>query len=168
MDWRCILFIVKCLEAYYPESLNVMLIHNAPWVFQGIWKLLGPMLDPVVRNKIAMTKSIDDLVVHVPRKHLVKELGESGGYSRRWIDTKSHSSGGDWTCVEPTRGARVSADRPCFRCSSCRRPERVEVGVPPNCSGGKCLTEVRLPPDLEVCPPLTLSTPSLVTTRAER
>jgi hypothetical protein len=28
MDWRCILFIVKCLEAYYPESLNVMLIHN--------------------------------------------------------------------------------------------------------------------------------------------
>lgn len=21
-------FIVKCLEAYYPESLNVMLIHN--------------------------------------------------------------------------------------------------------------------------------------------
>ncbi|ORY89291.1 CRAL-TRIO domain-containing protein [Leucosporidium creatinivorum] len=75
IDWRCILFIVKCLEAYYPESLNVMLIHNAPWVFQGIWKLLGPMLDPVVRNKISMTKSTDDLVVHVPKKHLVKELG---------------------------------------------------------------------------------------------
>lgn len=35
-----------------PESLNVMLIHNAPWVFQGIWKLLAPMLDPVVRAKI--------------------------------------------------------------------------------------------------------------------
>lgn len=60
-------FIVKCLEAYYPESLNVMLIHNPPWVFQGIWKLLGPMLDPVVRNKIEMTKSTDDLAVHIDR-----------------------------------------------------------------------------------------------------
>ncbi|GAA5874604.1 hypothetical protein JCM16303_002919 [Sporobolomyces ruberrimus] len=77
MDWRCILFIVKCLEAYYPESLNVMLIHNAPWVFQGIWKLLAPMLDPVVRNKIQMTKSTNDLVEHIPKNHLVKELGGS-------------------------------------------------------------------------------------------
>lgn len=25
------------------------------------------MLDPVVRNKISMTKSTDDLVVHVPK-----------------------------------------------------------------------------------------------------
>ncbi|GAA6028486.1 hypothetical protein NBRC10512_003226 [Rhodotorula toruloides] len=75
MDWRCILFIVKCLEAYYPESLNVMLIHNAPWVFQGIWKVLAPMLDPVVRNKIQMTKSTEDLVQHIPKAHLVRELG---------------------------------------------------------------------------------------------
>ncbi|SGZ26565.1 BQ5605_C024g09941 [Microbotryum silenes-dioicae] len=81
MDWRCILFIVKCLEAYYPESLNVMLIHNAPWVFQGIWKVLGPMLDPVVRAKIDFTKSTDDLVVHIPRNHLVKELGGSSSWT---------------------------------------------------------------------------------------
>ncbi|KAK4054517.1 hypothetical protein OIV83_001011 [Microbotryomycetes sp. JL201] len=68
-------FIVKCLEAYYPESLNVMITHNAPWVFQGIWKVLSPMLDPVVRNKIQMTKNTDDLCVHIPKKHLVKSLG---------------------------------------------------------------------------------------------
>jgi hypothetical protein len=28
------------------------------------------MLDPVVRNKISMTKSTDDLVVHVPKVSL--------------------------------------------------------------------------------------------------
>lgn len=83
MDWRCILFIVKCLEAYYPESLNVMLIHNAPWVFQGIWKLLAPMLDPVVRNKVEMTRSTEDLVVHIPKHHLVKTLGGSSEW--KWI-----------------------------------------------------------------------------------
>ncbi|GAA5893636.1 Csr1p [Sporobolomyces salmoneus] len=84
MDWRCILFIVKCLEAYYPESLNVMLIHNAPWVFQGIWKLLAPMLDPVVRNKIQMTKSSNDLIEHIPKNHLVKELGGSSEWKWKY------------------------------------------------------------------------------------
>lgn len=28
-------FILKCFEANYPESLGVLLIHNAPWVFSG-------------------------------------------------------------------------------------------------------------------------------------
>jgi len=75
MDWKCILFIVKCLEAYYPESLNCMIIHSAPWVFQGIWKILAPMLDPVVRAKVQMTKSNADLQVHIPPEHLIKQLG---------------------------------------------------------------------------------------------
>lgn len=80
MDWRCILFIVKCLEAYYPEGLHLMCIHSAPWVFHGIWKILGPMLDPVVRRKIVMTKTTDDLLVHIPKNHLVKQLGGSSGW----------------------------------------------------------------------------------------
>ncbi|KAL8278214.1 hypothetical protein RQP46_009387 [Phenoliferia psychrophenolica] len=80
MDWRCILFIVKCLEAYYPESLNVMAIHSAPWVFQGIWKILYPMLDPVVRQKVEMTKNAEDLIVHIPKHHLVKQLGGSSDW----------------------------------------------------------------------------------------
>lgn len=25
-------YLTKCLEAYYPESLNVVMIHEAPWV----------------------------------------------------------------------------------------------------------------------------------------
>ncbi|GAA5996730.1 CRAL-TRIO domain-containing protein [Rhodotorula paludigena] len=82
VHWRCILFIVKCLESYYPESLHCMLVHNAPWVFQGIWKVLAPMLDPVVRNKIQMTKSTEDLCQHIPKAHLVKELGGSSEW--RW------------------------------------------------------------------------------------
>ncbi|KAL8277171.1 hypothetical protein RQP46_010419 [Phenoliferia psychrophenolica] len=76
MDWR-----VKCLEAYYPESLNVILIHSAPWLFQGIWKMLAPMLDPVVRAKVEMTTSTEDLVVHIPKHHLVKGLGGSSEWT---------------------------------------------------------------------------------------
>lgn len=28
-------FLIDCFQANYPESLGVMLIHNAPWVFSG-------------------------------------------------------------------------------------------------------------------------------------
>lgn len=33
-------FILKCFEANYPESLGIMLIHRAPWVFSGWWPSL--------------------------------------------------------------------------------------------------------------------------------
>jgi len=75
MDWRCLMFIVKCLESYYPESLNVILVHNAPWIFQGIWKILAPMLDPVVRAKVQFTKTTDDLYTHIEPSHLASALG---------------------------------------------------------------------------------------------
>lgn len=74
MDWNCILFIVKCLEAYYPESLGTLYIHNAPWIFSGIWKLLGPMLDPVVRSKVKFTKKPED-IDNVPKERLLSNMG---------------------------------------------------------------------------------------------
>lgn len=58
-------FILKCLEAYFPETLNILLIHNAPWIFQGIWRILAPMIDPVVRTKIVRRLSLL-LTLHIP------------------------------------------------------------------------------------------------------
>ena len=26
---------IKCFEANYPESLGAVLVHKAPWIFQG-------------------------------------------------------------------------------------------------------------------------------------
>jgi len=75
MDWNCILFIVKCLEAFYPESLGILYIHNAPWIFTGIWKILGPLLDPVVRAKVAFTKNAKDVADRVPASRLIADLG---------------------------------------------------------------------------------------------
>ncbi len=74
MDWNCILFIVKCLEAFYPESLGILYIHNAPWIFTGIWKVLGPLLDPVVRAKVAFTKNAKDVADRVPAERLIADL----------------------------------------------------------------------------------------------
>ncbi|KAH9816407.1 CRAL-TRIO domain-containing protein [Melampsora americana] len=75
MDWKATLYFNKCLEAYYPETLELVIIHNAPWVFHGVWKALGPMLDPVVRSKIMFSKSSQDLLTHVDKRYLLKEVG---------------------------------------------------------------------------------------------
>ncbi|GAA96890.1 uncharacterized protein L969DRAFT_94852 [Mixia osmundae IAM 14324] len=75
MDWACVSFIVKCFEAYYPETLGLALIHKAPWVFQGIWKILGPLLDPVVRSKIDFTKNEAALEKYVDADHLKTAMG---------------------------------------------------------------------------------------------
>jgi hypothetical protein len=39
MDYTPIKFMIQCFEANYPESLGVVLVHKAPWVFQGWFSL---------------------------------------------------------------------------------------------------------------------------------
>lgn len=36
MDYGPVKFMIKCFEANYPESLGVVLVHKAPWIFQGM------------------------------------------------------------------------------------------------------------------------------------
>jgi len=75
MDWSCVKFIVECFEKYYPETLGKCLVHKAPMVFNAIWAILKPLLDPVVRNKIDFTKSEADLKKYIPGDHLPKGMG---------------------------------------------------------------------------------------------
>lgn len=75
MDWGCIMFILKCLEAYYPESLRRIYIHGAPWIFKGIWNALQPMLDPVVQSKIKFSNKPHELEEFVSRSRLSKAMG---------------------------------------------------------------------------------------------
>lgn len=56
MDWPLAYFLIKVFETYYPETLGTLIIHNAPWVFSGIWKVLSPLVDIVVRQKIRFTQ----------------------------------------------------------------------------------------------------------------
>ena len=47
-------------------------------VSSSLWAL---KMDPVVRAKVQMTKTSQDLQVHVPPEHLVKELGGNNDWS---------------------------------------------------------------------------------------
>ena len=37
MDYAPVKFMIKCFEANYPESLGAVLVHKAPWIFQGLY-----------------------------------------------------------------------------------------------------------------------------------
>jgi hypothetical protein len=46
MDYAPVKFMIKCFEANYPESLGTVLVHKAPWIFQGTLPHLLPLLPP--------------------------------------------------------------------------------------------------------------------------
>ncbi|KAF9114523.1 hypothetical protein BGX27_010580 [Mortierella sp. AM989] len=70
MDWGFVRLFVQCFESYYPETLGVCVVHKAPFVFWGLWKLIQPLLDPVVASKFVFTRNNAELHKVVPRERL--------------------------------------------------------------------------------------------------
>ncbi|EEQ30390.1 phosphatidylinositol transfer protein csr1 [Microsporum canis] len=86
MDYAPIKFMIKCFEANYPESLGVILVHKAPWIFSGIWSVIKGWLDPVVAAKVHFTRTTEDLEALVPRSNLLKSLGGDDEYEYKYIE----------------------------------------------------------------------------------
>ncbi|KAG0089956.1 hypothetical protein BGZ92_003928 [Podila epicladia] len=70
MDWGFVRLFVQCFESYYPETLGVCVVHKAPFVFWGLWKLIQPLLDPVVASKFVFTRNNAELHKVIPRERL--------------------------------------------------------------------------------------------------
>ncbi|KAG6003010.1 hypothetical protein E4U21_002445 [Claviceps maximensis] len=75
MDYTPVKFMIMCFEANYPESLGVILIHNAPWVFKACWRIIRGWLDPVIASKVNFTYTRQDLEVFIAPDKLIKDLG---------------------------------------------------------------------------------------------
>jgi hypothetical protein len=86
MDHAPVKFMIRCFEANYPESLGLVLIHRAPWIFQGIWKVIRGWLDPVVASKIHFTNTPNDLAEFLPEQKILKELGGKNEYLFKYVE----------------------------------------------------------------------------------
>ena len=86
MDYTPVKFMIKVFEANYPESLGTVLVHKAPWLFQGIWKIIRGWLDPVVAAKVHFTSNVEDLEAFIPRKQIIKELGGDEKWEYKFIE----------------------------------------------------------------------------------
>lgn len=103
MDYNPVKFIIKSFESNYPESLGVILIHNAPWVFkgtpvhaladvswltfaEGIWSIIQGWLDPVVAAKVNFTYGREGLSQFIAPDQIIKELGGDEDWEYRYVE----------------------------------------------------------------------------------
>ena len=109
MDYTPVKFMIKCFEANYPESLGAVLVHNAPWVFQGtfdrcnfhggmaskltirkgIWKIIRGWLDPVVAAKVHFTNNRSELEEFIHPGQILKELGGDENWEYEYVEPVS-------------------------------------------------------------------------------
>ncbi|KAJ1729573.1 phosphatidylinositol transfer protein csr1 [Coemansia biformis] len=75
MDWAFFRTFLNYLEHYYPECLGVVIIYNASWVFNKLWKLICPLLDPVVASKVNFVNSAAELQKFIAPDALPTEFG---------------------------------------------------------------------------------------------
>ncbi|KAJ2777315.1 hypothetical protein H4R18_005216 [Coemansia javaensis] len=80
MDWTFFKTFLNYLEHYYPECLGLVLIYNASWVFYSLWKLISPLLDPVVASKVHFASSPPDLQKFIAPDALPVHLGGTDAF----------------------------------------------------------------------------------------
>ncbi|ORX60204.1 hypothetical protein BCR36DRAFT_579647 [Piromyces finnis] len=88
MDYPYVKFVLHCLQNYYPECLGVCLIVNAPWIFMGCWKIIKPLLDPVVSAKVRFIKS-EEMKEYINEDQLMKIYGGTNSYEYNYIPPSS-------------------------------------------------------------------------------
>ncbi|KAI9466514.1 phosphatidylinositol transfer protein csr1 [Coemansia sp. RSA 989] len=85
MDWPFVKTFIKFLEAYYPECLGICIVYNGPWWFSGVWKLISPLLDPVVASKVQFAQKPEGLLKFIDEKELLAIRGGKDKYVYEYV-----------------------------------------------------------------------------------
>ncbi|KAJ1802950.1 phosphatidylinositol transfer protein csr1 [Coemansia sp. RSA 2599] len=85
MDWPFVKTFLKFLEAYYPECLGICIVYNGPWWFSGVWKLISPLLDPVVASKVQFAQKPEGLLKFIDEKQLLQSRGGKNAYKFSYV-----------------------------------------------------------------------------------
>lgn len=91
-DLHAVRFLAGAFESNYPEHLGVILIHNAPWIFNTVWKIIRNWLDPSVASKIHFTYKIDDLETFIGRNYIPKSLGGDDTFKMTYVSPTSKNA----------------------------------------------------------------------------
>ncbi|RSM05112.1 hypothetical protein CDV31_009746 [Fusarium ambrosium] len=86
MDFHVVKFLVEILEARYPETLASVLVHNAPFVFWGIWSVIKHWLDPVISSKVHFTSGTKALTKFIAKDNLQTCYGGQDAWEYNYID----------------------------------------------------------------------------------
>lgn len=108
MDYTPVKFMIKCFEANYPESLGSVLVYKAPWIFQGIWKIIKGWLDPVVASKVHFCSDESELSAYIPKSRILKELGGDEDWRYEYSDP---DEGRDAPIQDATTRGKIEGER---------------------------------------------------------
>jgi hypothetical protein len=82
-------FMIQCFQNYYPESLGKCLVVNPTWLFSGFYKLVRPLLDPVVAAKVEIINNYEELTKFIAPENLLKQFGGTSEYEYSYIPVES-------------------------------------------------------------------------------
>ncbi|KAI0204182.1 CRAL-TRIO domain-containing protein [Astrocystis sublimbata] len=94
MDFHVVKFLISVFEARYPETLGVILIHNAPLVFWGVWNMIKSWLDPVIASKINFTRKPTDLLKFISAENLQTSFGGKDSWKYCYIEPSKDENAG--------------------------------------------------------------------------
>ncbi|KAJ1776624.1 phosphatidylinositol transfer protein csr1 [Coemansia sp. RSA 2523] len=92
MDWPFVKTFIKFLEAYYPECLGLCVVYNGPWWFSGVWKLISPLLDPVVASKVQFASKPDALLKFIDPQELLESRGGLDKYAYEYVKPQAEEN----------------------------------------------------------------------------
>lgn len=78
-------FMIQCFQNYYPESLGKCLVVNPSWLFSGFYKLIRPLLDPIVAAKVEIIQSNEELTKFIVPENLLKQFDGASDYRYSYI-----------------------------------------------------------------------------------
>lgn len=112
-DYTPVKFMIKCFEANYPECLGSVLVHKAPWLFQGIWRIIRGWLDPVVASKVHFTNNVKDVEEFIPKSQIIKELDGEENWVYKYVEPVAGEN--DKMKDEATRDELLAAREQLYR-----------------------------------------------------
>ncbi|KAH6879516.1 CRAL-TRIO domain-containing protein [Thelonectria olida] len=108
MDFHVVKFLVQVFEAKYPETLGVVLVHNAPFIFWGIWSVIKRWLNPVIASKIHFTNGTKELKRFISAENLQKCYGGQDNWEYKYIGPEP---GENQPLLSEEKGAKIQNER---------------------------------------------------------
>ena len=72
---------INVMQSHYVERLGKAFFVNAPWLFNALWRVISPFLDPVTKAKVSFIKSnragLEELHQTIDPSQLEEDLGGS-------------------------------------------------------------------------------------------
>jgi len=74
MDYNLVKLLFKLFSVYYPNTLELSLVINSPWIFSSIWRVVKPWMDPKAYVKTIFI-SDGQIYDYIDKDQLPEEFG---------------------------------------------------------------------------------------------